>query len=61
MGVEICPKPSEKDQSLSLVVLYRVPDPKGGVLPKGGGGPHVKQNPMKGVLNFLEDPHPRIL
>ena len=44
-----------------LVVLYRVPDPKMG----GGfflrGGPHVKQNPRKGVLNFLEDPHPRIL
>ena len=49
---------------LAEVVLYRVPDPKGGggVLPKGGGGgPHVKQNPRKGVLNFLEDPHPRIL
>ena len=33
----------------------------GGVLPKGGGGPHVKQNPRKGVLKYLEDPHPRIL
>ena len=44
------------------VVLYRVPDPKeGGGLPKGGGGPHVKQNPRKEVLNFLEDPYPRIL
>ena len=43
----------------AIVVLYRVADPKGWVLPKGG--PHVKQNPRKGVLNFLEDPHPRIL
>ena len=39
---------------LEIVVLYRVPDPK-------GGGPHVKQNPRKGVLNFLEEHHPRIL
>ena len=23
--------------------------------------PHEKQNPKKGVLNFLEDLHPRIL
>ena len=52
---------NEPLQSEPIVVLYRVPDPKGGgVLPKGGG-PHVKQNPRKGVLNFLEDPNPRIL
>ena len=42
-----------------LVVLYRVPDPKGGSFLRGG--PHVKQNPRKGVLIFLEDPYPRIL
>ena len=45
----------------ATVVLYRVPDPKGGSFLRGGGGPHVKQNPRKGVLNFLEDPYPRIL
>ena len=27
----------------------------------GGGVPHVKQIPRKGVLNFLKDPYPRIL
>ena len=50
----------EETQQKASVVLYRVLDPKGGgVLPKGG--PYVKQIPRKGVLNFLEDPHPRIL
>ena len=49
----------QKEVKVSLVVLYRVPDPRGG--PSKGGDPHVKQNPRKGVLNFLEDPHPRIL
>ena len=47
------------DQPNLPVVLYRVPDPKGG--PSQGVGPHVKQNPRKGVFSFLEDPHPRIL
>ena len=48
--------------SFISVVLYRVPDPKGGgsFLRGGGVGPHIKQNPRKGVLIFLEDPHPRI-
>ena len=35
------------------VVLYGVPDPNGRFFPKGDGGPHVKQNPRKGVHNFL--------
>ena len=48
---------------MDIVVLYLVPDPVRGVLPKGGGGvgcPRVKQNHRKGVLDFLEDPLPRI-
>ena len=43
----------------TAVVLHRVPDPKGGSFLSGGH--HVKQNPRKGVLIFLEDLHSRIL
>ena len=62
LSKNFCDNLEENQSDRGKGVLYRVPDPGGG----GGGsflrgGPHVKQNPRKGVLNFLEDPHPRIL
>ena len=46
---------------ISPVVLYRVPDPEGGGSFLREGGPHVKQNPRKGVLNFLEESNSKVL
>ena len=50
----------EKEFALVLFTddgsLYRFSEPKG-----GGDGPHIKQNPRRGVLSFLDDSHPRIL